>query len=108
MKKYHYSILLSSLTFLFIVYWFFVKPIFDTKKKAIYGKVISIMELKRDAGYEISVSENKKIRLLYYSLKDIEIGDSVIKKVDSKILYVKRKDDSIFRVAKGKKYTIFK
>ena len=108
MKKYQYSVLLTLLSFFLITYWLFIKPTSDSRKKSIYGEVVSILELKRDAGYKINVSENNKTRIVYYSLTDIKIGDTLIKDSNSEVLYIKSKDDSVLRIAEGKNYTIFK
>ncbi len=103
------SIFLVFCLFISICYFAFFKPLFDTKKTAFSGKVISIEERKRGAGYLITLRERKSEFAFYYSFQsiyDIEIGDSVFKKPDSKILYVKRLSDGVIRAANDQDFLV--
>jgi hypothetical protein len=95
--------------FISICYFAFFKPMFNTKEAAFAGKVISIEERKRGAGYLITLREKKSEFAFYYSFQsiyDIAIGDSVFKKSDSKILYVKRLSDGVIRAANDQDFLV--
>ncbi|WP_407527718.1 hypothetical protein PDL71_07865 [Lacibacter sp. MH-610] len=102
------SILGLSL-FIAICYFMFIRPWITTKSSSFSGRVISIAKQKREAGYLITIREEKTEFAFYYSFQnnfDIEIGDSIFKNTNSKILYVKSLKDSIIREANDQDFLV--
>lgn len=96
--------IISIVTFILIVYFFFIKPAFDSNKIAISGEVVSIYreEKGRGKGYLIEVdNESKRIYIKCKLVDDLNIlvGDSIFRKPYSDI-FVKTKNDSIVRLFK--------
>lgn len=99
-----YSTVISMLLFILIVYWFFIKPKFDSQKIELTGEVVSIgPESKRSGTNLVEVKEKTTTKYVHYSFVngviDIQIGDSLLKKPNSN-LFVKSKVDGITRLAK--------
>lgn len=104
MKKFSAFITLS-LFFLFI-YWFFLRPRFESKNVALCGEVVCFIERKRAGGYTIEVNENGRSKFIEnypLSLKDcdIKIGDSVFKEAGSDELFVRSKSDRVKHLTDG-------
>lgn len=73
------------------------------------GVVVTISpESKRSGKSEIKVNEKFKFRYIYYTFVsdqyDIEIGDSLIKRKDSDILFVKSIRNGTLRKANDQNY----
>ena len=100
MKK--YLSIASIFLFCILIFWFFIKPRFDTKKASLAGEVVSITKMKRSGDYIIELKENNKSRFINYTFVndnfDVQVGDSLFKKTDSD-LFVKSKVDGVTKLA---------
>jgi hypothetical protein len=97
------KLFIPFVTFVFIAYYFFVKPKYDTKATQITGRVIMIRaESKRSGLNIIEVQEKEEVRYVNYSFMnnkgDVEVGDSIFKQ-PYQPLFIKKKADSILRIA---------
>ena len=95
--------------FIVLIYFEFIKPQFDTKKAEFDGVVEAIIKPKRTGSYLLKLKKDNFTFSFYYGLNsffDIAIGDSVFKKADSEILYVKSFKDGIIRPAKDQDFLV--
>lgn len=109
MKK--YSAIITTIVFIFIVFYFFVYPKMRSKYYSLNAIVFSIgPKLKRSGQHEIQLNEGSKSWYLFYtfldSVPDISIGDSLIKAANSSTLFVKSKKDSTLREARCQDYLL--
>ena len=100
MKK--YLSIASIFLFCILIFWFFIKPRFDSKKASLAGEVVSITKMKRSGDYIIELKENNKSRFINYTFVndnfDVQVGDSLFKKTGSD-LFVKSKVDGVTKLA---------
>ncbi|MBC7935684.1 MAG: hypothetical protein H7Y86_10075 [Rhizobacter sp.] len=80
----------------------------NSDKSSLSAEVIEIE--KGRGNYTVTVKEGKVLKHINYNffngIYDIEMGDSLFKKSDSKLLYVKKKRDNSIRLALDQNYII--
>jgi ABC-type dipeptide/oligopeptide/nickel transport system permease component len=109
MKK--YSAIITIIIFILIVFYLFVLPKIKSNNYSLNAIVISISpESKRSGKSEIQLKQESTSRYIYYTFldnaPDITVGDSLIKSLNSKILFVKSKKDGALREARDQDYLL--
>ncbi|MEJ8819927.1 hypothetical protein [Lacibacter sp. H407] len=101
---------LSLSLFIIIVFWAFVKPQFSTKKASFNGTVVSITKKKRSDAYDVRLKDGLINYVFIYNFMmdtfDIKVGDSVFKKSNDKILYVRTKETGEIKPANEQDFLV--